>query len=157
LVKKRDKGIGYEIIAGERRWRATKTANLKEIPAVILDVDDRQAMEIALVENVQRQNLKVIEEAEGYKKLIKEFDYTQEQLADVIGKSRSHVTNIIRLNPQIKPDGKAKEEEIILFEKEISKIFGSPVTINDRVDGGEVVIKYKSMEELNQILQKLED
>ncbi len=96
LVRKRS-GQGYEIIAGERRWRASKAAGQKNIPAIVLDVDDRQAMEIALIENIQRQNLKILEEAEGYKRLIKEFEYTQEQLADVIGKSRSHVTNILRL------------------------------------------------------------
>ena len=96
LVRKRA-GQGYEIIAGERRWRASKLIKVKTVPAIIIDVDDRQAMEIALIENVQRQNLKILEEAEGYKKLIKEFKYTQEQLADVIGKSRSHVTNILRL------------------------------------------------------------
>ncbi len=96
LVRKRP-GQGFEIIAGERRWRASKTAGLKKVPAIILEVEDKQAMEIALIENIQRQNLKILEEAEGYKRLIKEFDYTQEQLADVIGKSRSHVTNILRL------------------------------------------------------------
>lgn len=96
LVRKRA-GQGFEIIAGERRWRASKTAGLKKIPAIILEVEDRQAMEIALIENIQRQNLKILEEAEGYRRLIKEFEYTQEQLADVIGKSRSHVTNILRL------------------------------------------------------------
>ncbi len=96
LVRKRA-GQGFEIIAGERRWRASKSASLVKIPAIVLEVDDKQAMEIALIENIQRQNLKILEEAEGYKRLIKEFDYTQEQLADVIGKSRSHVTNILRL------------------------------------------------------------
>jgi ParB family chromosome partitioning protein len=96
LVKKRP-GQGYEIIAGERRWRASKLAKSKKIPALVLEVDDKQAMEIALIENIQRQNLKILEEADGYKRLIKEFEYTQEQLADVIGKSRSHVTNILRL------------------------------------------------------------
>lgn len=96
LVRKRP-GLGYEIIAGERRWRASKIAKSRTIPAIVLDVDDRQAMEIGLIENVQRQNLKILEEAEGYKRLISEFDYTQEQLGDVVGKSRSHVTNIMRL------------------------------------------------------------
>ncbi len=96
LVRKRP-GQGYEIIAGERRWRASKLVKAEKIPAIILEVEDKQAMEIALIENIQRQNLKILEEAEGYKRLIKEFDYTQEQLADVIGKSRSHVTNILRL------------------------------------------------------------
>ncbi|MDX1949030.1 MAG: ParB/RepB/Spo0J family partition protein [Rickettsiales bacterium] len=96
LVRKRQ-GQGYEIIAGERRWRASKLANLNKIPAIILEVDDRAAMEIALVENIQRQNLNALEEAEGYKRLINEFNYTQEQLADVVGKSRSHITNLLRL------------------------------------------------------------
>lgn len=91
-----DKGK-HPIIAGERRWRASQRANLHAIPAIIKDVSSTEAMEIALVENVQRQDLTIIEEAEGYKRLIEEFGYTQEKLADILGKSRSHITNILRL------------------------------------------------------------
>lgn len=87
----------YEIVAGERRWRAAKMVNLATIPVIILELDDRKALEIALVENIQRKNLHMLEEAEGYQRLIEEFDYTQEGLAEVIGKSRSQISNTLRL------------------------------------------------------------
>lgn len=87
----------YEIIAGERRWRAAKMAGLQRVPVIIREIDDKQALELALVENVQRQDLLPLEEAIGYQRLIEEFDYTQEELANVVGKSRSHVTNLLRL------------------------------------------------------------
>ncbi len=87
----------YEIVAGERRWRAAKMANLSEVPVVIKELDDRQTLEIALIENVQRQDLNPLEESEGYQRLMDEFGYTQEELATVVGKSRSHVTNMMRL------------------------------------------------------------
>lgn len=90
------KGL-YEIIAGERRWRAAKMAGLKNIPVIIMTLSDKQALEIALVENIQRQNLMALEEAEGYQRLINEFGYTQEELSDVIGKSRSQIANTLRL------------------------------------------------------------
>ncbi|MEZ5692228.1 MAG: ParB/RepB/Spo0J family partition protein [Rickettsiales bacterium] len=88
---------GYEIIAGERRWRAAKQAGLSEVPALVRDINDKQALELALVENVQRQDLLPLEEAIGYQRLIEEFDYTQEELSNIVGKSRSHVTNLLRL------------------------------------------------------------
>jgi ParB family chromosome partitioning protein len=88
---------GYELIAGERRWRAAQRAGLHEIPVVIQDVSDREAMEIAIIENVQRQDLNPLEEALGYDQLITEFEYTQADLAGIIGKSRSHVANTLRL------------------------------------------------------------
>jgi len=97
IVRKGEKQGTYEIIAGERRWRATKMAGLKTIPVIIMDLDDKEALEIALVENIQRQNLMVLEEAEGYQKLINEFGYTQEELSEVIGKSRSQIANTLRL------------------------------------------------------------
>lgn len=90
-------GNGYELIAGERRWRAAQKAGLHEIPVVIQDVTDREALEIAIIENVQRQDLNPLEEAMGYDQLIQEFEYTQNDLASVIGKSRSHVANTLRL------------------------------------------------------------
>lgn len=88
---------GYELVAGERRLRATKLAGIKEIPAIIRDFDDKQMMEISLLENIQRKDLTVIEEAEAYSQLIKKLNYTQEQLAKRIGKSRANVTNLLRL------------------------------------------------------------
>lgn len=87
----------YQIIAGERRWRAAQAAQLHEVPVVIREFDDREALEVALVENIQRQDLTPIEEAEGYRRLIEEFGHTQEALAQVIGKSRSHIANMLRL------------------------------------------------------------
>lgn len=95
LVKKSISG--YELITGERRWRASKMANLEEIPAIVVDFDDQQMMEVALLENVQREDLNVIEEAKAYEQLIQRLSYTQEQLAHRIGKSREHITNTLRL------------------------------------------------------------
>lgn len=87
----------FEIIAGERRWRAAQLAGLVEIPVIIRDVDDRTALEIAIVENVQRADLNPLEEAMGYDQLIAEHGYTQNDLGEIIGKSRSHVANSLRL------------------------------------------------------------
>ena len=87
----------YEIVAGERRWRAAQAAQLHEVPVIQRDIADRDALEIALVENIQRQDLNPIEEAEAYRRLLDEFRHTQEDLARAIGKSRSHITNAMRL------------------------------------------------------------
>ena len=87
----------YEILAGERRWRAAQKAGLHEVPALIRDVSDREAMEIGLLENMQRADLSPIEEAEGYKRLADEFNYSNDQIALRLGKSRSHIANMIRL------------------------------------------------------------
>ena len=87
----------YEIIAGERRWLASQNAGLHEVPVVILDVDDVKSLEFAIVENVQRQDLNPIEEAKGYQKLIDDFNYNQEKLSKLIGKSRSYIANSLRL------------------------------------------------------------
>lgn len=95
LVKKSIQG--YDLIAGERRLRASKLAGLKDIPAIIVDFDDQEMMEIALLENIQREDLNVIEEAKAYEKLIQRLGYTQEQLAHRVGKSREHITNLLRL------------------------------------------------------------
>ena len=87
----------YELIAGERRWQAAQNAGLHEVPAVILNVDNLKSLEFAIVENVQRRDLNPIEEAEGYQRLINEFNYDQEKVAKFIGKSRAHISNCIRL------------------------------------------------------------
>jgi ParB family transcriptional regulator, chromosome partitioning protein len=87
----------YEIVAGERRWRAAQKAGLHEVPIILVEADDRQAIELAIVENVQRTDLNALEEALGYEQLEKEFGYSQSELANVIGKSRSHVANTLRL------------------------------------------------------------
>ena len=93
----RKKGEKYEIIAGERRWRAAKLAGLESVPAVIKNLTDSETLEIALIENLQRENLSAIEEAEGLNRLMSEYEYTQEVIAKVIGKSRSHIANTLRL------------------------------------------------------------
>ena len=87
----------YEIIAGERRWRAAQLAGMAEVPVLVRNVDDRTALELAIVENVQRADLNPLEEAQGYEQLIAEHGYTQNDLGDIIGKSRSHVANSLRL------------------------------------------------------------
>ena len=87
----------YQIIAGERRWRAAKQAGLDEVPAVIIEADDRKVMEIGLIENLQREDLNPIEEAEGYRQLMEQYNLTQEETAQRVGKSRSVVANALRL------------------------------------------------------------
>ena len=87
----------YEIIAGERRWRAAKLAGLKEVPVIIREYTEKEIVEISLIENIQREDLSPIEEAEAYEKLIEKLDYTQEELSNRIGKSRVYVTNTLRL------------------------------------------------------------
>jgi ParB family chromosome partitioning protein len=97
LIVRARTGGGYELIAGERRWRAAQRAGLHEVPAVVRDVAPTQAFEMALVENLQREDLNPLEEAAGYERLIAEFGYTQEMLADRVGKDRSTVANALRL------------------------------------------------------------
>ncbi|AKA71260.1 ParB/RepB/Spo0J family partition protein [Clostridium scatologenes] len=96
IVLKAD-GDTYSIIAGERRWRAAKIAGIKEVPAIIMDLSDKEILEVSLIENIQRQDLNPIEEALAYKRLIEDFKLTQEELSNRIGKSRTSVTNLLRL------------------------------------------------------------
>jgi ParB family chromosome partitioning protein len=97
IVRQRENESSYEVIAGERRWRAAQIAQLDKIPAIIKTLSDDDALEIAIIENVQRSNLNPIDEASGYKRLIDIYNYTQEDLSNVIGKSRSYIANILRL------------------------------------------------------------
>ena len=92
-----DKPSRYQLVAGERRWRAAQLAKIHQVPAIIRDLTDAECYEIALIENIQRSDLSVIEEAQGYQKLLETNRYTQEQLSDIIGKSRSHIANLLRL------------------------------------------------------------
>ncbi len=110
IVRDSDGNSKYEIIAGERRWLAAQKAGLHEVPIVVIEADDKKALEFGIVENVQRHDLNAIEEAEGYKRLIDEFSYDQEQVAKFIGKSRSHITNSLRLL--------SLPDEVIEFVKE---------------------------------------
>ncbi len=91
------RGEHFQIVAGERRWRAAQLAQLHELPAIVRDFDDREVIEVAIIENVQRSNLNPIEEAAGYRQLIERFGHTQERLSEALGKSRSHIANLLRL------------------------------------------------------------
>ena len=97
VVRPAPSGKGYQIVAGERRWRAAQRASLHEIPAIVRDFEDGEALEIALIENVQREDLNPIEEAEAYHRLTEEFGHSQKALASLVDKSRSHVANLMRL------------------------------------------------------------
>ncbi len=97
IVRRSPDGDGYQLVAGERRWRAAQRAGLHQIPALVRDLDDAATYEIALVENIQRQDLNAIEEAGAYRRLIDDFGHNQEALAKLVGKSRSHVANLMRL------------------------------------------------------------
>jgi ParB family chromosome partitioning protein len=102
----RKKGEGFEIVAGERRWRAAQMAKLHEVPALIRDFNDTEVLEIAIIENIQRADLTPVEEAAGYSQLMEKFGHTQEKLAEVLGKSRSHIANSVRLL-QLPPEVRA--------------------------------------------------
>jgi ParB family chromosome partitioning protein len=98
LVRRTPDGADFfEIVAGERRWRAAQMAGAHELPVIVHELSDRDALEVAVLENVQRQDLTPLEEAEGYRRLIEEFEHTQEALASALGKSRSHIANLLRL------------------------------------------------------------
>ena len=116
IVRNSNGDSKYEIIAGERRWLAAQKAGLHEVPIVVIEADDKKALEFGIVENVQRHDLNPIEEAEGYKRLIDEFNYDQEQVAKFIGKSRSHITNSLRLLSL--PD---EVVELVKENKEVSR------------------------------------
>jgi len=204
----------FEIIAGERRWQAAQRAGLHDVPVVVLDVSDVEALELAIVENVQREDLNPLEEAAGYQALIDEFKYQQDEIAKTVGKSRSHIANMLRLlklpefvksamrtgkltagharalighpepeklaqqiiardlnvrqvealvresggksgSPDKKPPPK-KEADTIAMEKRASDALGMSVTIDHRANGGAVSIKYRDLDQLNDIMKRLE-
>lgn len=97
ILVRKAKGDTYEIVAGERRWRAAQKASLHDVPVIIRELQDGEALEIAIIENVQRTDLNPVEEAQGYQNLIDKYGYTQKQVSDWIGKSRSHIANTLRL------------------------------------------------------------
>ncbi|MDA7714510.1 ParB/RepB/Spo0J family partition protein [Candidatus Pelagibacter sp.] len=122
--------LTYEIIAGERRWLAAQRAGLHEVPIVITDVNDLKSLEFAIIENVQRNDLNAVEEAHGYQRLIEEFSYDQEKVAKFIGKSRSHITNFLRL---------LKLPEAVLKLIEVKKITPGHAKILVGLDNAEFV------------------
>jgi ParB family transcriptional regulator, chromosome partitioning protein len=97
IAVRKGKNNSYEIIAGERRWMAAQKAGLHEVPVIVLNLDDNQSLELAIIENIQREELNSIEEAKGYDRLIKQFNYNHEKLSEFMGKSRSHIVNTLRL------------------------------------------------------------
>mgnify|MGYP006114090077 CR=1 FL=1 len=139
----------YEIIAGERRWIASQNAGLHEVPVVILNINDVKSLELAIVENVQRQDLNAIEEATGYKKLIDEFNYNQEKLSKFIGKSRSHIANSLRLL--------SLPRDVLLMVQEGSLSAGHARTLiglNNSTDIAKRIIKKKLSVRQSEILTK---
>jgi ParB family chromosome partitioning protein len=208
----------YEIIAGERRWRAAQHAGLHEVPVVIIEATDAEALQLAIIENVQRADLNPLEEAEGYRALIEEFGNSQDEIAKIVGKSRSHVANTLRLLklPETiksyihsgklfagharmligQPDAERLAEEIVThglnvrqveslareaaerggksrgaravrrgagknanlvaLEKRISDALGLAVSINEAKRGGVLTIRYRSLDQLDDVLRRLE-
>jgi ParB family transcriptional regulator, chromosome partitioning protein len=207
----------YEIVAGERRWRAAQRAGLHEVPVVIIDATDDEALQLAIIENVQRANLNPLEEAEGYRALIRDFSHSQDDVARLVGKSRSYVANTLRL--QTLPDpvkehihagrldagharalvghhdaerladeivsrglnvrqvealareagGKGakvngrkslarseKNTNLVALEKRVSDSLGLAVSINDRGRGGVLSIRYRNLDQLDDVLRRLE-
>lgn len=202
----------YEIVGGERRWRASQLAGLTEVPVLIKNLTDKEALEVALIENLQRQDLNALEEAEGYRRLMEEFSNTQEELAQAVGKSRSHVANTMRLlglpekvksyleqghltsgharalltakDPEAlaqivvekglnvrqteklvqgtvpKKKNKTakksdKQEECDSLAENLTRILGIEVTIKPKAVGGELIISYETLEQLDTLIRKL--
>ncbi len=200
----------FEIIAGERRWRAAQMAGLHDVPIVVLEVSDREALELAIIENVQRADLNAIEEAAGYENLVATYNYTQADLAKIIGKSRSHIANTMRLlklpddvrqsvlegqltagharalltldNPSAaakkiiekglsvrdaeaigqeaaeKRPAKAKaakDTDTVALEKALGDALGLVVSVDHKNPGGQISIRYRNLEQLDEVCRKL--
>lgn len=207
----------FEIIAGERRWRASQLAGLHEVPVVPVDVSDAAAMEIAIIENVQREDLNAMEEAQGYHALAETYKHSQDEIGRIVGKSRSHVANMMRLTklpedvqdliasgqlsngharalislpdpsgaakrvvaeglsvrqtealahqegvPERAPQKPrsapklAKDADTLALEKRVSDALGLKVSVDHREPGGTVVIKYRDLDQLDEILKRLD-
>jgi ParB family chromosome partitioning protein len=201
----------YEIIAGERRWRAAQMARLHEVPVVVKELDDRSALEIALVENIQRQDLTPLEEADGFRRLMEEFSHTQEALAQAVGKSRSHVANMMRLlglpepvkrlvesgeltagharallnaadptglareivkrglnvrqaeslaksgkTPRKPAAAPAKDADTAALERDLTAQLGLKVAVNFGGRGGSLTIHYRTLDQLDDVLRRLQ-
>ncbi len=209
---------GYELIAGERRWRAAQRAGLHEVPVVVIEATDAEALQLAIIENVQRADLNPLEEAEGYRALIEEFTNSQEDIAKIVGKSRSYVANTLRLlklsdpvkayihsgkltagharmlvgepnaeelaqeivarnlnvreveamardrahkrgaargNGRKPRAGTVKSADALAFEKRLSDATGLVVTIADRNGAGTLSIRYKTLDQLDDLVQRL--
>lgn len=212
LLRPHGDGEGFEIIAGERRWRAAQRARLHTIPAIVRDIDEATTAELALIENIQREDLNAIEEAEGYKQLIGRHGHTQDNVAKIVHKSRSHVANLLRLLdlPEFvrqsllkgditmgharavatAPDPEALTREIVnnglsvrqaearakrakkgpselilkqpavdadlaALERQLTDMLGVKVEVVHKGQGGTVVLRYSSLDQLDMICQRL--
>jgi ParB family transcriptional regulator, chromosome partitioning protein len=219
IVVRAARGVadGYEIVAGERRWRAAQRAGLHEVPVVIIEATDAEALQLAIIENVQRADLNPLEEAEGYRALMDEFANSQEDIARIVGKSRSYVANTLRLlklseavkayihsgkltagharmlvgepnadalaeeivarelnvrqveamaRERVQKSGKiasgrkargstAKTADMLAFEKRVSDATGLVVSIDHHDDHGTLTIRYRSLEQLDDLVQRL--
>ena len=144
----------YQIIAGERRWRAAKAAGLQEVPAVIIEADDRKVMELGLIENLQREDLNPAEEARGYRVLMDEYGMTQEQVAEQMGKSRPAVTNALRLLA-LSDDLMAMVEEGTLSAGHARAILGAPTAALQRQCARAVVDKQLSVRQTEALVRAL--
>ena len=202
----------YEIVGGERRWRASQMAGLTEVPVLVKSLTDKEALEVALIENLQRQDLNALEEAEGYRRLMEEFANTQEELARAVGKSRSHVANTMRLlglpekvksfleegrltsgharalltskdpealaqtviekglnvrqTEKLAQNGSPKkkhnvikkadkQEECDSLAEDLSRSLGIAVTIKPKAVGGDLILSYETLEQLDMLVRKL--
>lgn len=205
----------YEIIAGERRWRAAQRAGLHEVPVVVLDVSDGEALELAIIENVQRTDLNPLEEATGYQVLAAEFNHSQDEIAKIVGKSRSHIANTMRLlrlpdavkayinagklsagharalinqadpeavareivnkglnvrqvealgQEQAEASGRTvksrtrsiKDADTVALEKRLTDVLGLVVGIEHRGKGGQLRIRYRTLDQLDDVIRRLE-
>jgi ParB family chromosome partitioning protein len=205
----------YEIIAGERRWRAAQRAGLHDVPIVVLDVNEREALELAIIENVQRVDLNPIEEASGYQALMEQFNHSHDDVGKIVGKSRSHIANTLRLlklsetvqayvrsgklsagharvligqpnaeelaemivdrglnvrqvealarkdgKEQVKgikpPREKKKDPDTLALEKRVSDALGLQVSVDHRGSWGILHIHYRDLDQLDEVLRKLE-
>ena len=211
LVVRPRTGGGFEIVAGERRWRASQRAGLHELPVLVRELDDKETLEIALIENIQRSDLNPLEEARAYRQLLEHYGHTQQLLADAVGKSRSHIANtmrllnlpaatqqqieeglltagharaliateapeelaekIIQLNLTVRqteelaretaPAAKRKDKvdkdaDTRALEKQLTQVVGLAVAIKHKDKlGGQVVISYKTLDQLDDIIRKL--
>ncbi len=199
----------YEIVAGERRWLAASRAGLEDVPVVVRELDDRAAMEAALAENIQRNALTPIEEAEGYRRLLEEFGCTQRRLSTVVGRSRPHIANMLRLLTLPEPvrnlvdngslsagharallaaadpavlaervvaegmsvrqverlaqdrpaprrrQGTAKDADVLALEQELGDSLGLRVSLAQRGEGGSLTMHYRSLDQLDDLLNRL--
>lgn len=150
----RKKEFYFEIISGERRWRAAKSIGLKEIPAIVKDINDCEVAQIALVENIQRENLNSIEEAKAFKALIEEYSLTQEKVAELLGKSRSYIANVIRL---LNLDQKVRD---LIIQNKLTSGHGRTILglnkDNDQVALAEFILERNlSVRETEKLVKKL--